>query len=706
MAFATNLQSDFELDGNGYMLWRDPRGHARSWVRSGIADSLGTQRRIVHDVYTNQDEYGGLPDEVDHPDVFDDWSGGFGDFYFRPSEANHYHFGYNADARFPRQIIHAQQPNVLPSRYASVNLNADAFMDVPLPLGSGAPPPPAGAGAVLHAGRGFVAAFTPTPYYSTPGSAFDFHYEATGGGGLGFGHKGAVFGSFSYLPNTDGSGFYQRGHDGTTYTLSDKMPARWFTVAAGRMWRSHGRGYLQSVAIGADPLVTGNWSATLNIGNGAMISDAAQAFEDRIFVGLPDGMYLGDSSGTFFNVATELGESVTSDSVRDLTTYDDGVVMGFGPHVYRYKPSSGANSEMLEVGPVGLNTNRSAIRGRFTCFKGFGPWMYGGLFTGSQSYVMCSRVASAGLPYVWQPMQLLPSVCKVNRIHVDGVSTTSGGVSVPPRMWVATEASFGAQTGCTAPTYWWTIPTGDNNPIADMTFSANYCGSMRLDMGQSNWQIPSVPKVWRALEVIADNLLSGSQYIDVYYTVDGGSRLLLGTATQSPRSVLYFPGLNNPNNNAFIRGNAIAISLESFTASLNVTPVVRSVVPHGFARPTLSKQVVAKVHIADGLLDRRGSEMRPGATMLSELHLMEISDSPQLLTDLTGAQSWVAVIPPIQEEEVYQGGSDYPDLVATVKMAVMDFTTNFVSTAGQNNSLANYTNDQLAQYTNAQCAFL
>ncbi len=253
-----NMETDLSLNGLGFMLYRDPTSRARSWTRAGEADIPA--RKQADDV-----KYGDLPDDVDHPEVWEDWAGGFGDYYRLDNQRNHYHYSENMDARFSRQLIHAQQPQLLAARYGSVNINIDSLIDVPLPSVA---IPPAGAGAILAVGRGIVASFTPTTIYSTPGSMFDVNYEATGGGALGFGHHPAVFGSYAWLPNTNGSGFYRRGHD-LTYTLSDCMTARWFEIAAGRMWRSHNRGYMQSVAIGADPLITANWSATLPLATNA-----------------------------------------------------------------------------------------------------------------------------------------------------------------------------------------------------------------------------------------------------------------------------------------------------------------------------------------------------------------------------------------------------------------------------------------------------
>jgi hypothetical protein len=80
------------------------------------------------------------------------------------------------------------------------------------------------------------------------------------------------------------------------------------------------------------------------------------------------------------------------------------------------------------------------------------------------------------------------------------------------------------------------------------------------------------------------------------------------------------------------------------------------------------------VRIADGLRDRQGGEMRSGATMLAELRALAIANTPTTLIDLTGAQSYVSVLPPVTEQEVYQRGDEYPEVAATIQMAVLTFS--------------------------------
>jgi len=647
------------------------REQGRAWARTGYPDV--PSRRSPTDT-----TYGNVPDTLDHPEVWEDWSGGFGDAYRRPDRPNVTHWSRGFDLRFPRQGIHCQAPQLLPARYASTRANADFFLDVPLP---GVANPPAGAGAVLALGRGFVSSYVPTQFQNTAGSAFDRIYEATGGGALGFGHRPALVGSYTYIPNTDGSSFYQRGHDGLVYTLGPNQPTRWFATAAGRMWfNSNNRNMLRSVSVFADPLVTSNYAATIGLGNGWLTSDDAVPIDNQLYVGFPDGAYQGNLSGTFNNILGDVGAATDVDNCRDLTAFQGGLVAAAGPHLYWFRPSSGGNAELHEIGPGGIFSNRSAIRGRFTCVKGNGKWLYAGLFTGSGSWFMVGRDASPGLPYVWHPIHdFLGLNVKISRIHVDSISTSSGGTRIPNRIWCATDATFGAQAGATAPVFFWPIPYGDNNPLSDTAFSPNYMGSARMDLGESDWGAPGTPKVWRTAEVIVDSLLAGIRYTDLFYSIDQGARTPLGRVESSPKSKLHFQSLAEN----FVQGQSLGMSIESFTASANNTPVYRAGVFRGTLRPSSIQLITARTFIGNNVLDRRGGKMRPGSNMIRELRSMAEGTGPSYLTDLAGATGWVAVQSPIEEQEIYQRGFEEPEIMATVRMAVLDFTISSLLVGGQ-----------------------
>lgn len=659
---------DFTLDNGrgakGFLLWRFGQNQGRAWSRAGQSDTAA--QRSVEDV-----KYGRLPDEIEFAAVYNSFDGGFGHAYRTVGGSDTLHWSENMDTRFPNQAVHCQAFQLLPqAQYASTNINANYIIDVPL---QGVDNPPPGTGAVLVAGKGHITSYTPT-HLTTIGSMFDRIYEATGGGALNFGNRMAVFGSFSYIPNTDGSGFYRRGHNGTTYTLNSLQPAEVILNAGDRLaffWKGSSAEHMRTVAAGADPMATASYSATINIGPGHLHVGDAVARDRQIFAGLPNGLHAGDTSGTFVNVLPELEAQIHEHNAADLCVYNTEIQVPHIAGLWSYLPST-FQANAREVGPSNRG-DRSPVHGHIHAVAGLGPWLYSAMWTGSTSYMLAGRDYTDGSRR-WHVMQRAPHGVNIHRIHFDGVTSASGGNrAIPQRLWAAGDKDLGA----TAPLYVMPVPRNNDNPLApDPTFTANYCGSARMDFGRDNRGAPATPKVYRCVEVRSDLLLSGVRYADVYYTIDGGSRTYLGRANDSPRSKIWFTGVNGN----FVTGHDIEISLESYTASVNISPIHYEVVVRGALRPQSVDEITAVVRVADGMKDRRGAPMRPAANIAADLRGFAGTVNPVRLSDLTGAGAWVLVRPNIEETEAYQAGQEVPETQMTVHMAVLDFTANTVST--------------------------
>lgn len=646
---------DFQIAGKGFLLARG-QYKGRAWQRTGRSDTPGVRSQT-------DAQFGVLPDELDHPEVWNDWSGGYGHPY-RETGANSYHWAENFDTRFPHQVVHAQQPQLLPSNIYSC-ANVDIMRICDLPKFGDTKRTSIRAGAL----QGRVT-FNPTGQ-ATLASAFMWIVgsEAL----LQYTGRMASFGSHNFWGTASG-GFYRLnlgGSGGDIATTS--LPGLHFVVAGGRLWRAHGApGYefrLQSLAAGQDALVAANWSATLAVGGGFEHINDVQALSDQVFCGMPNGLYAGDQSGTFVNLVGDMRIGRHDDNFRDLQVYEGGIVGQYSGGILWYRPS-GLSAEIYEIGPAS-SSDKSPIRGRFRALATVGPWLYAGLWTGSQSYLMAGRPGPQG--WAWHNMQRLPHIAAVGRLHFDSVTIPSGQTTeIGTHAWAACEPSI----TLTAPLYVWSVPRQDGNPLAaDTLFTPNYIGSARIDLGMVNWGAPATPKIFRTVELESANLASGAQWCNIYYTVDAEStRHLLGTTARSPHDTLFF----SSGEGSFVTGHAIELSLESFTASAQITPVYRTVILRGALQPRSVDMITAIVRVGDSLRDRMQGEMRSGATMLQELRDFANPDTNGLqahqLIDLMGAVNYVKVLAPVEETETYQQGEENPEIAATVRMAVLEFS--------------------------------
>ena len=664
------------------MLTRSGRsGVNRSWKRSGV----------------NVSPVGGSPGEsrfnaaqadIRFAEVFDDFSGGFGYAYRTAAPANGIHWSENMETRFPGQAVHCQRLMT-----ASV---FDVFDGAPVggfewltDLALTGPTPAVGFGAVYAYGNrqnviGDTDSWLLYPKSNAFPAAMDEEYASTTtrNGRLG---PPAAFGSYFYVGGGTGV-FYQIGLDGKV-TTAGPSALMGFVNSGNRLWgkiRARGTSStgnplanaVTSLAAGADAAILANWSATIPVGNGAQNIADMESLGGQVFLGLPDGIYAGDQTGTFSNVTG--GVASNADNFRDMCIHNGTVVGQHIGGIIAYDPANTVGSRVRQIGPV-PRSNRSPVQGFATAVESFGGWLYAAQFNGSQSYLMAGRESPAG-GWQWHVQQRIPAPGRVSRIHVDNVTAGSGSpyVGLPNRLWVAMGGSHSQmiQVG-TAPLYFSPVPGQDNNPLgAQPYFSANYMGSATMVLPRADHGAPGVAKIFEYVDIWADGFLSGSRYADVYYTTDtsptlGAVTWYVGRAQQSPVSRLYI----NAGSYSTYSGRSIEVQLNSFNSTPGTCQVYRSVVVYGVMRPQTADIIDAVVHIGDNVPDRRGVPMRPGRAQIDELR--SFADPNRLggqvltLIDLAGATQQVVVVPPIGESEYYQDGARDPEIAATVRMAVL-----------------------------------
>lgn len=668
----------------------DPRSGARAWQRSGTPDTPAVEQPRV------ASEFGGLPGQVDYPEVWNDWSGGFGYAYRHPVDENSYfgflanpntyHWCENFDARFSRQLVHSQK---LISFAVNLDTKLNEIKDAPFPSG------PDGANSVMFLGDqsgvpvvGAVEYAVPTGTTTIADRVNEVKFTMAIHTGQS-GRRSALYGSFQYVPIAGGrNGFFILSSTGGSYLQATvNMPALLFAVAGNRIWKAAGdmsqntsATYLQSAADTSpsnlvDP---GNWSATLSIGDSYHPIKDMIAMNDQLFVSKTDGLFMGDQTGTFVNVTPELAYQVNEDNGQDLCIFNNQVIM---PHIgglYACNPN-GAQAVVKQVGPTHLS-NRSPIRGNFMCSRALGGALYGGYFTGTYSYVLAGYDSGNNQEYVWHPIYKIPAIAKISHIHFDGVRTNSAGALIASRLWVGAGQGYPKEdiagsihANGTISVWAAAIPLMNSNALlpSDAVFNPNYANSARMDLGSTDGRTPSTPKLYRQLEVWADNLDGSQRWGLMYYTVDNNTRTLLGTINTSPKSTLYFPS----GDGSFVMGQSIELSLESYIAAgaEATSPVYRSIILRQMQVPRSVDVIQAVVDIGDNVQDRQGTRMRPGAMQVNELRGL-VATGPVQLVDIVGNTWWAKVLAPVEEQEEWQDGSVNPSVLASIKLAITSFT--------------------------------
>lgn len=676
---ATNrLRYDFVINGKGFLLYRDPQG-GRSWNRTSTPDTPVK-------VFARSEEggqYGGVDPQVDYPEVWDDWSGGYG-YDERPEDRpNTYRDSINFDARFPGQLILCQDPQLLYSARFTPTVNTANW-------------------ALIREGATGVA----DGVFSFSGSS-QLSFERVvvyGKNGMGFGgldvlatrnfnfdichtisqaydllHPAALYGSAMYFGNRGGTCFAYVNPAGSCLIAS--MSGFRFAVAGNQLWRAHGPNpdraiYLQNCGNPNGVATAANWGATYNIGDNNSTIHSLIGYDDQIFAGTPKGLYAGDQTGTFINVLSQLSQQVHPDNCRDLAIFEGAIVAPHVAGIFAYRPSNGSIDDLSLP-----RSTESPIQGQIRAIRSYGRWLYAGLYTGSESYLLAGERKFEGnnqSRIAWHPLQKFSEITKVGRIFVDGLSTYSI-TPVPNNMWVTTEAST-ITTG-TAPVYYWPIPTLDGNPRQPTPgFTPRFVASARIDFGSVNAKAPGVRKLYRSVEIWSENF-NNIRTGAVYYELDGcGSWALLG-GFSSPKAVQFFPASES----SFVTGYSIRLRLEVHIIAgkgTSVSPVVKSVILRSSLDPEYIDEITATARIADGMRDRQNFEMPSAKNMMNHLRSLAPADSHfastyiHRLVDPVGEEWWVKVLGPPQEREIYpgRGENERPEIAATIKMAVMTFS--------------------------------
>jgi hypothetical protein len=209
------------------------------------------------------------------------------------------------------------------------------------------------------------------------------------------------------------------------------------------------------------------------------------------------------------------------------------------------------------------------------------------------------------------------------------------------------------------------LPRNSDNPLQDP--NCRYGATASIYYSAHSWNAPATTKMWKSIEIQADNL-GRMQYLTVNYRIDGGSWVELGNAKVSPSTALGI----TPSG---VAGEEIEIRLDFVNPSDQTPIIVRGVIARGIERPDTTDIISAVVRCADRLpLRTTGYCPRTGATILSELKALAYYPTSVTLVDPVGSERQVVVIPPVTEQAEYaQTGEMSRELLINLQMAVVEF---------------------------------
>ena len=617
------------LGNRGYMLAREGqlgRG-ARRWQVQAVGASIAEQT-------PTEARYGNQPAIIEAPMVFRTAHRGYGDEQMRGE--GRYHYAVNVDARFPNAIIAG--PLVTTVEIGG-SQNVSGFFEQDDML-------------FCIAGR-----------YCKEIDGEDTVTLAKDFGADKIATDCAVFGGTAYVGMGYSEAFWQRAsaNDPTkTWTQASGLYIGYLATFKDRVWASVTANAVRSFA--TTPTTASNWSGSYPIGDpGAPITEVAE-LADYLYIGKQDGLFTLDEDYIARPATPELASVRSANNCVHMRAWHGSMWV---PHIrglLNYRALGANGFVVTPATPGAWVTSANPARGLVTALAGDNRWLYAALYTpDGDTYIMAGRESFAdeqehGL-LIWHPLAKIAGK-RCNAMHLSGLRTN-------PTLWFGVGADVG----------YITLPRNGENPLQDS--NSRYATTGSIYFPAHSWSAPTTKKLWKAITVEGRDL-TPSRYVNVYYRVDEVSNwTYAGRANRWPKSVIPLPA-------AGVSGARLEIRLDLVLPDSSKPPVIYSVVVRGAERPQTIEVITAAVRCADNLrLNSGAPERRSGADILTELRQYATLGEAVTLTDTLGVERRVLVLGPVDEIEVEQDGTNAPEKIAMVKMAVFE-------TSEESSSLGEY----------------
>lgn len=621
-----NSAYDILLNGQGYMLARKNQltQGGRSWSVESAGFSTTQQS-------ADERRYGTAPPTVEATMVWRTTHMGYGEERQRIEGA--YNYTINADARFYEQVIPGPKVYTIDIENHTTNIKGFAEFN-----------------GALYANNGrYINAIATTGLVTSKDLA-DFAVGQSATDMETFDdHLLVACGLTKPMASLNTSGVWDESPGDETGATT--VYATHLTKWTDYLYGSVATGYqVAMVASGADPLNYENWSGLSTIGDQTTSITSLAASHVLVYVGKQDGLHALDASAVSPPLTPELREYISDDNCANMLAWHGSMWVPHLRGLLAYKDLGDSGFSLRSVGPGRNLTSSNPIRGSITAMAGDDNWLYAALYTGTDTYILAGReytFSEGQTAMLWHPLIKLANA-KCEAMILSGLWDS-------PRLFFGINQDAG----------YIILPKNSDNPLQDS--ACRYSATGSIYYSAHSWNAPSTTKMWKSIEIQADNL-GRMQYVTVYYRVDKGAWVELGDAKVSPSTSLGI----TPSG---VSGEEIEIRLDFVQLSEQTPIIVHGVIARGIERPETTDIISAVVRCADKLpLRTTGYCPRTGATILSELKALAYYPTSVTLVDPIGAERQVVVIPPVTEQAEYaQTGEMSRELLINLQMAVVEF---------------------------------
>lgn len=427
-------------------------------------------------------------------------------------------------------------------------------------------------------------------------------------------------------------------------------------VARDKLFFTSARTTVKSVATGADPLVSANWSGGYTTGNSAESINELLANGRVLYISRPDGLNAFDDSLNVINLIPELKSAKDARNGQGMIVWHGGILYPHTRGLFYY-----VDGAVSVVGPERIIENDTDLSGNFTSFAADGQWVHAVFDNGVRRYLMSARERGGreegNEPLIWYVLGTVPYATVFSLYNFGGTVYAPSGSSNLSQIARWTLTAAGGTAGLHTQGLGGLGFTGQTG-IAQTGVKV----LPRLYLGQ-----PGFDDYLRSVELDLENVTATST-VRVYYRLNHSSTwVALGTATTSGLVELPFAAGN------FAREIELGVAL-SYDAT-GSTPFIRRIALNVIERARKVSAWSAICRVGRGTEDRYGNRIEDDPeTVLTLLETYEEASTYQTVVCPDGVARRMVVLDVVTEEleDTEEEGDEHQDPVYIANITMLE----------------------------------